>query len=655
MSKKKNAKNGGKGLGKATTRRQFLKVAGVGGLSAASLYLLSCGGENVTVTTTETVTPPGTTTTVTPPPVTVTVTPGQEITWDYEADVVVIGSGAMGMPSAIRARDAGASVIVVETNWEVGGRALVSAGQVDLGGGTSDQVAAGIVDSPDSVFQDLMDWSILMTHGVADYKYNDTDVIRAYADNSVNSYNFLLANGWTPGELFNRTMSTGLSATRTRYSVIEGSEIHGAFSPRGSQGSAFLRPLEASARTKGVEFMLNRHVDSIFRENPTSGRVLGVRASYTPWIPPGTNTRMESLRSEGNINETRPNVNIKAKKAVIIASGGFNNNVDFRRQFDPRLTDQVVARNGPFGEADASGIIAAQVIGATLWGTALAYERPTLYSKASSVGSLYRGIWEPTSPVFPFAGASGINIGGAGWEHVIAVNQMGNRYYDEGIGGYASQTHTGLVGTTQRDPYVANDWRNSSTEWMRQVYERRSYIDAALARNEGSTAPDYSAGPNWAIFDAGAVERREWNVTYPDTDPEYFFSANTIAELAGQIINCPRSTVPMPAANLEATVARYNGFVDTGVDLDFAKPAERLSAKIETPPFYAGWTSLRQHDSYGGLRVNRNAQVIDMWGNVIPSLYAGGESVGVFCFHGLTRGLVLGYIAGAHGAALASV
>ena len=37
----------------------------------------------------------------------------QKLTWDYEADIVVIGSGAAGLPAAIRARDLGASVIVV--------------------------------------------------------------------------------------------------------------------------------------------------------------------------------------------------------------------------------------------------------------------------------------------------------------------------------------------------------------------------------------------------------------------------------------------------------------------------------------------------------------------------------------------------------------
>ena len=64
--------------------------------------------------------------------------------WDLEADVVIIGAGATGLPAAIRAADAGASVIVVEANYDVGGHAIVSGGNVPLGGGTSAQKKYGI-------------------------------------------------------------------------------------------------------------------------------------------------------------------------------------------------------------------------------------------------------------------------------------------------------------------------------------------------------------------------------------------------------------------------------------------------------------------------------------------------------------------------------
>ena len=66
--------------------------------------------------------------------------------WHREADIVVIGSGAAGMPAAILAREAGVSVILVEAEPDIGGHAIISGGNVPLGGGTSAQKAAGIED-----------------------------------------------------------------------------------------------------------------------------------------------------------------------------------------------------------------------------------------------------------------------------------------------------------------------------------------------------------------------------------------------------------------------------------------------------------------------------------------------------------------------------
>ena len=83
-----------------------------------------------------------------------------EQSWDLEADVVIIGSGAAGLPAAIKAADGGASVIVVEANYDIGGHAIISGGNVPLGGGTSAQKKYGIKDSADTVFSDLTDWTI---------------------------------------------------------------------------------------------------------------------------------------------------------------------------------------------------------------------------------------------------------------------------------------------------------------------------------------------------------------------------------------------------------------------------------------------------------------------------------------------------------------
>ena len=80
------------------------------------------------------------------------------------------------------------------------------------------------------------------------------------------------------------------------------------------------------------------------------------------------------------------------------------------------------------------------------------------------------------------------------------------------------------------------DWRNCSHEWLQTTYDYDHGIEAALAINEGSTAPDYYSGPIWAIFDAATVERTGWKLRYPYVaDNGYFFQADTIDELAAKI------------------------------------------------------------------------------------------------------------------------
>ncbi|MFC1991992.1 FAD-dependent oxidoreductase [Chloroflexota bacterium] len=591
-----------------------------------------------------------------------------EITWDCEADIVVIGSGATGLPAAIRARDQGESVIVVEANYDIGGHAILSGGNVPLGGGTSAQKKYGIVDSPDLVFQDLTDWSIIETNGMPEYRYNDRAIQRAFADNCASTYEFLVANGVifrdTPPDV-SGGHAIGLSAPRENHTICELGEC--LESPAGKNATSLMRPLEASARAKGVQFLLNYHMDSIVRETNTSGRVLGIKARYTPTILPGTSTPLKSFASQSNIDMTSTNVNIKATKAVIIATGGHTSNVNFRRIFDPRLTEEFQVAGEPYSYQDASGELAAMVVGASLWGAAnQTFERNGAIRKRGRIGSQYTYTsFGPDSPIFPLCRAIGLRL--EDWQNVICVNQMGQRFYDETAGNWAMGTKWGDMA-----PYIPGSYLNAENTTYKETnltdvgetmnegsdappfaenisYRESHWIDAALKMNEGSTAPDFGAGPTWAIFDADTVTRLDWVLDPPNTDPEYFFTGDTIAQLA-QNIKGPYQKIPINAANLETTVARYNSFVDTGIDLDFGKPTPRY--KIEAPPFYAAWASPAVHDAYVGLRINMQCQVLDTNGEVIPSLYCGGESAGGCSQHGLGRCLTQGYIAGKHAAGL---
>ncbi len=71
-----------------------------------------------------------------------------------------------------------------------------------------------------------------------------------------------------------------------------------------------------------------------------------------------------------------------------------------------------------------------------------------------------------------------------------------------------------------------------------------------------------------------------------------------------------------------------------------------MTETIDTPPFYAAWSTPGFHDTTTGLRVNRKMQVMDLFGEVIPGLYCAGESSGGQRIHGLGRVVTSGYIAG---------
>src|SRR5262245_37099405 len=260
--------------------------------------------------------------------------------WDLEADVIVIGSGAAGLPATIRAVDNGASAIVVEANYDIGGHAILSGGHMALGGGTSAQKKYNIPDSPTTVYSDLTDWSMVQPNGTPDFRYNDRALMRAFADHCAIAFEFLLENGveFADKAPDNQGASTtGNSAPRENHAIW--TKGAGLESPNAANGTAVIRPLEASARKKGVKFLLNYKMTSIVREPMTEigpGHVIGITAQHSPRFLPGSSTPLKSFRSEGNIDLTKPAVRLRARKAVIVATGGSTSHLEFRRMFDPR-------------------------------------------------------------------------------------------------------------------------------------------------------------------------------------------------------------------------------------------------------------------------------------------------------------------------------
>jgi urocanate reductase len=502
--------------------------------------------------------------------------------WDRSADVIVIGAGVAGLPSAITARDHGASVIMVDENYDIGGRGILSGGRVHLGGGHALQQKAGIKDSPDQVFAD---WT---RHDTADARYSDRDLVRVFADENVPTFNFLVENGVKFNE---RPIGPERASTVPRtFLTVEWPVASQLIAPgRGRNGSGLVRQLELAARQKGAEILLQHEMKSIIREQGRTGKVLGITATHNGGV-----------------------IAIEARKGVIIATGGHTGNVNFRRIFDPRLTEEYQQACMPYVYQGADGELAAMDIGASLWATAnQTSEAGSAITKTRHIGCRWGYatlVYQPESPMFHLAKATGLTV--ADWQDLIFVNQAGRRFWNEADGSYR-------------------------------------FFAAAMAYS-GEPGKLNGGGPVWAIFDADAAAREKWNTNPPYVDPDgYFFSADTIGELASRIRN-PYQKQPMSGAALQETVNRYNSFVASGVDQDFRKPTP--VHKIETPPFYAAWATPILHDTLTGLRTTPNAEVVDIHGEVIPGLYCAGESQGGFAQHGLARCLVFGRVAGRHAA-----
>jgi succinate dehydrogenase/fumarate reductase flavoprotein subunit len=503
-----------------------------------------------------------------------------DIKWHRSADVVVVGAGVSGLACACAARDTGASVVIVEENFDIGGRGIMSGGAIQLGGGHSLQKKYGTIDSADMIFED---WT---RHDHPASRYSDRDIVRKFADENAATFEFLLKHGvqFTGREQPGSGASTNAGRT---YQTVEWHIPSQVIAPhRGRNGSGLVRRLEESARKSGVEILLKHSMTSIIRENPRSGRVLGITARV------GGNT-----------------INIQAKKGVYVGTGGNSGNVNFRRTFDPRLTEEYQQACAPYARQSGDAELMSMAIGAALWATALqTSESGAAITKTAHIGCQWGYgslVFETDSPIFHLARATGLTV--ANWQDVIMVNQAGKRFWSETDGSYR-------------------------------------FIAAAMAYS-GDPDKLNGGGPIWAIFDADAVAREKWNPKPPNVDPLYFASGATLKELAANINN-PYQKRPMPGTVLQETVERYNSFVTSGTDADFKKPKPMF--KIEKPPFYAAWATPILHDSLTGLRVNTDQQVIDIHGQVIPGLYCGGESMGGLAQHGLGRDLVSGRIAGLH-------
>ncbi len=243
--------------------------------------------------------------------------------WDKEADVIVVGSGPTGLAAAIAAVEKGASVTVLEQSHEVGGCGLVAGGILYLEGGTRIQKLNNISDSPDLLFKKLSNYKD------RDNKRNDPALLRAWCDASPGTLDWLEQRGVRFMDFLSPSGGKDALHRKIYHYLLTDKEGPGAASlksPEGvTSGAGLVKPLESYAKKKGVKILVEHKMTRIIRKGGTTGRVLGVEAQA------GGRKKY-----------------FKARKAVILGTGGWKGNKFFRKLFDPRMTDDLKATGEPF-------------------------------------------------------------------------------------------------------------------------------------------------------------------------------------------------------------------------------------------------------------------------------------------------------------------
>jgi flavocytochrome c len=134
----------------------------------------------------------------------------------------------------------------------------------------------------------------------------------------------------------------------------------------------------------------------------------------------------------------------------------------------------------------------------------------------------------------------------------------------------------------------------------------------------------------YQVFDHAVFQRGKPGIPsmdfQADLDAGRVVKAASLSELAQRL--------GLDGAALEATVARYNGFVRTGHDEDFQRRtlcnAFGEPVVLETPPFYGFASRSVVLATYCGLTVDAGMRVRDVFGAPMESLYAAGGVIGGF-------------------------
>lgn len=500
--------------------------------------------------------------------------------WDDEADIVVAGSG-MVLFGALYAKLAGEDVLVVEKRSELGGTASISGGAVWV---PMNEVQDEVFGPDDR--QMAIDYIMRMGEGAA-----PRELVEAFVDGGERF------STWSVDELGFPWSCYAAESFWETYMPLEGCKhgrtlkIQEEFE---TDASSYVSPIRrgmgmfAWLRDKIEEVGLRTMTETAVRHLviDEAGAVIGVEAE---------------LSSGGTVR-------IKANKAVVLATGGFDHDQDMLRAYQRTLIANVVA----VPENTGDGIKAGMEIGAAV---------------AQMQSNWGAGIWLPVGEEFAIesvayndALSSDLVVERA-YPHGLIVNRAGVRFVNE-----SANYHT---------------FNRALSGW-----------DAA------KMTPCY---PGFLIVDADYLERYPLPRTNGEVGivPDCAVQADTLEELA--------EICGIDYGNLQWQVEQFNQFAEVGKDPQFhrgenawdqgrAANEEGLPnpclGTIARAPFVAMEVWPGTIGTKGGLKTNGNMQVLNLAGDIIPHLYASGGAANCLMGEGypsaggcLGNGVVGGFIA----------
>ena len=438
----------------------------------------------------------------------------------FTTDIAIIGSGGAGIAAGIEARDAGARAIAFEKAPDPGGAAIISGGGCLIVGSPLQQ-ANGIHDTPDLAFHDWIKWGGPSV---------DEVWARYYIEHSLHDLYF-----WAEGlgvqwvDMKQQEGNTVVRWTRAR-----------------NNGLGLMTRLIDSFRERGGEVVANTEVTALREED---GRVAGFVGRDA-----GTGDAVEV-----------------ESRTVVVATGGFNSNLDMVLEARPELKGERVMEGSGRGSTGSGHRLVRQVGGYLthvdhIW--FYVYATPDYRDPDQRRGLVFR-----QAPGY------------------VWINQQGRRFHNEALSGGNSATPA-LMAQSPRHAWAV--------------------VDTPMTAKLEIADPYYRAGDKVA---------RDKVQELLDQSP-YIRKAGSLDELGR------RMEVDVPA--FLDTMERYNKACEQGLEKEpeFGKPL-KLSRKFDTPPYYAIQIFPLARKNFGGVKTDMRCRVLDKHFEPIPGLYAAGEVAGM--------------------------